>query len=134
MCNTELLQIRDSLTLIAGKLARVVNQLGQFAQKYKDLPTLGYTHFQVTRYISTNSSHYFFLQAAQPTTVGKRAVMWAQDFVAALEDVEYRLETLKFRGIKGATGTQVFFVWRWEGCINAAAIPHSFSGIIHVSL
>lgn len=98
-CNTELLQIRDSLRLIATKLARVVDALGSFASRHRDLATLGFTHYQ----------------PAQPTTVGKRATLWAQDFAIALEEVEHRLDTLRFRGAKGATGTQASFLALFEG-------------------
>lgn len=94
VCNTELLQLRDAMQLIAAKLARVIDALGTFAEKYKTLPTLGFTHYQ----------------PAQPTTVGKRATLWAQDFAIALEDVEHRIDTLRFRGVKGTTGTQASFM------------------------
>lgn len=93
-CNTELLQLRDALQLTANKLARVIDALGSFADKYKSLPTLGFTHYQ----------------PAQPTTVGKRATLWAQDFVIAVEDIEHRIDTLRFRGAKGTTGTQASFM------------------------
>jgi len=98
-CNTELLQMRDGLEIIATKLARVVDALGRFAIEYRDLPTLGFTHFQ----------------PAQPTTVGKRATLWAYDFALALEEVEFRLETLRFRGVKGTTGTQASFMALFDG-------------------
>lgn len=94
VCNTELLQIRDALTLIAEKLAGVIDALGSFASKYRGLPTLGFTHFQ----------------PAQPVTVGKRAALWAQDFALALEEIERRLDALRFRGVKGTTGTQASFL------------------------
>lgn len=98
-CNTELLQLRDSLHLIASKLAAVICHLGDFAKQYRDLATLGYTHFQ----------------PAQPTTVGKRATLWAQDLALTLEDVEFRLFTLRFRGVRGATGTQASFLDLFDG-------------------
>ncbi|MDY7109042.1 MAG: adenylosuccinate lyase [Planctomycetota bacterium] len=98
-CNTELLLIRDSLGLIAGKLARVIDALGTFAVEYRDLPTLAFTHYQ----------------PAQPTTVGKRATLWTQDFALALEDVTHRRETLRFRGVKGTTGTQASFMALFDG-------------------
>ncbi len=98
-CNTELLQIRDALRLVAGKLAGVIDRLARFADRHKDLPTLGFTHFQ----------------PAQPTTVGKRAATWTQDFVLALEEVEHRLATLRFRGVKGTTGTQASFLALFGG-------------------
>lgn len=98
-CNTELLQMRDSLELIAGKIARVIDALGHFAIEYRDVPTLGFTHYQ----------------PAQPVTVGKRATLWAYDLALALEDIEHRLETLRFRGAKGATGTQASFLQLFDG-------------------
>ncbi len=98
-CNTELLLLRDSLELIATKLARVIDALGTFAIEYRDLPTLAFTHYQ----------------PAQPTTVGKRATLWAQDFVLALEDLTHRSQTLRFRGAKGTTGTQASFMALFDG-------------------
>jgi len=98
-CNTELGQIRDSLERIAVLLAGVIDALASFAAKHRAVPTLGWTHFQ----------------PAQPTTAGKRAAMWAYDFVLALEEVEHRLATLRFRGIKGATGTQASFLALFAG-------------------
>jgi adenylosuccinate lyase len=98
-CNTDLLLIRDSLALIAGKLARVIDALGTFAIEYRDLPTLAFTHYQ----------------PAQPTTVGKRATLWTQDFALALEDITHRRETLRFRGVKGTTGTQASFMALFDG-------------------
>ncbi len=98
-CNTDLLLIRDSLQLVAARLAHVIDALGNFAQTYRDLPTLGFTHFQ----------------PAQPTTVGKRAAMWAYDLFLTLEAIEHRLETLRFRGVKGATGTQASFLKLFGG-------------------
>ncbi len=98
-CNTELILIRDSLQLIAGKLAAVIGALGVFAARHRDTPTLGFTHFQ----------------PAQPTTVGKRATLWASDFALALEGVEHCLETLRFRGAKGTTGTQASFLALFGG-------------------
>ena len=98
-CNTELLQIRDALTLVAGKLATAIVALGRFAQQYRDLPTLGFTHFQ----------------PAQPTTVGKRATLWAQDLAIALEEVQHRIDMLRFRGVKGTTGTQASFLALFDG-------------------
>jgi len=98
-CNTELLQMRDGLQLLAGKIARVIHALGVFAIEFRDIPTLGFTHYQ----------------PAQPTTVGKRATLWAYDLVLALEDIEHRLDTLRFRGAKGATGTQASFLNLFDG-------------------
>jgi len=98
-CNTELLQMRDAMRLVATKLARLIDALGHFAKMFRSLPTLGFTHYQ----------------PAQPVTVGKRATLWAQDFALALEEVEFRLETLRFRGVKGATGTQASFLALFAG-------------------
>jgi adenylosuccinate lyase len=97
--NADLIIMRDAMKLLAGRIAAAIDQLGHFALKYKDLPTLGYTHFQ----------------PAQLTTVGKRAVMWAQDFVLDLADLEYRISSLKFRGVKGTTGTQASFLTIFDG-------------------
>jgi len=106
-CNGELIQIRDSLQLIAGKLAAAIDRLAHFAARYRDLPTLGFTHYQ----------------PAQPTTVGKRAALWCHDLVLALEEVEYRLQNLRFRGVKGTTGTQASFLALFQGigCSRAEA-------------
>jgi len=98
-CNTELLQMRDSLGLIARKLASTIGSLADFAASYRDVPTLAFTHFQ----------------PAQPTTVGKRATLWAYDLALALEEIEFRLDTLRFRGVKGTTGTQASFLSLFEG-------------------
>ncbi len=94
VCNTELLLIRDALQLVAKKLAAAIHQLGTFAAEFRGLPTLAFTHYQ----------------PAQPTTVGKRATLWAYDLALALEEVEHRLNTLRFRGVKGTTGTQASFL------------------------
>ena len=93
-CNTELLQVRDALRLVATKLAAAIHRLGIFAATWRDTPTLAFTHYQ----------------PAQPTTVGKRAALWAHDLALSLEEVEYRLTSLRFRGVKGTTGTQASFV------------------------
>ena len=99
VCNTELIQIRDALTCVAEKLAAVIDRLARFAEQYRALPTLGFTHYQ----------------PAQPTTVGKRATLWIQDLVLALAEVEHRLATLRFRGVKGTTGTQASFLALFAG-------------------
>ena len=93
-CNTELIQIREALDLVASKLAQAIDRLASFAHQYRDLPTLGFTHFQ----------------PAQPTTVGKRATLWANELAIALEEIEHRRNTLRFRGVKGTTGTQASFL------------------------
>src|SRR5689334_3142868 len=97
--NADLIIMRDAMTLLAQRLAGAIDALATFAEKWKDLPTLGYTHFQ----------------PAQLTTVGKRATLWAQDFVIDLEEIEHRISTLKFRGVKGTTGTQASFLALFDG-------------------
>jgi adenylosuccinate lyase len=97
--NADLIIMRDAMRLLATKLAGAIDALGAFAERWKDLPTLGYTHFQ----------------PAQLTTVGKRATLWAQDLVIDLEELEYRIRTLRFRGVKGTTGTQASFLALFNG-------------------
>lgn len=97
--NTDVLIMRDGLEIISRKLASLIDALGAFASSYRDLPCLAYTH----------------LQPAQPTTVGKRAVLWCYDFVLCLADLEMRLQLLMMRGIKGTTGTQASFLELFEG-------------------
>jgi adenylosuccinate lyase len=93
VCNADILIQRDALGLIAIKLARVIDRLSTFAATWRALPTLGWTHYQ----------------PAQPTTVGKRATLWAQDMAECLFDIEIRLAGLRLRGLRGATGTQASF-------------------------
>jgi adenylosuccinate lyase len=97
--NADLIIMREGLKLLAGRLAAGIDNLGRFAMQWKDLPTLGYTHFQ----------------PAQLTTVGKRAAMWAQDFAIDLAELEHRIATLRFRGVKGTTGTQASFLTLFDG-------------------
>lgn len=97
--NTDLIQHREALTLIRNRIVRCVEALSAFAREHRALPTLAYTHFQ----------------PAQPTTVGKRATLWIQDFLLDLEEIEFRLETLRFRGVQGTTGTQASFLDLFEG-------------------
>ena len=97
--NTDVLLMRDALGIIARKLANLIDALGSFAVANRDLPCLAYTH----------------LQPAQPTTVGKRAVLWCYDFVLVLADIELRQQTLMLRGIKGTTGTQASFLELFNG-------------------
>jgi adenylosuccinate lyase len=97
--NTDLIQMRKGLELIRARLLRVIYLLADFAHKYHKLPTLGYTHFQ----------------PAQLTTVGKRASLWCYDFIQDLEEVQHRLDTLCFRGVKGTTGTQGSFLKLFDG-------------------
>ena len=91
--NTDMIIMREGLRLIRKKLLGVIANLADFADKYKDLPTLAFTHFQ----------------PAQPTTVGKRASLWINEFMMDLEDLDYVLSTLKLLGSKGTTGTQASF-------------------------
>ena len=98
-CNSDLAIYREALLHVAGRLATVIDALGSFAVTHRDLPCLGYTHFQ----------------PAQPTTVGKRATLWAQDFALDLEALEHRLDTLRFRSAKGTTGTQASFLSLFDG-------------------
>ncbi|HVX87171.1 MAG TPA: adenylosuccinate lyase [Phycisphaerae bacterium] len=97
--NTDVLLTRDALEILAKKTANLIDALGTFAGKYRDLPCLAYTH----------------IQPAQPTTVGKRAILWTYDFVLCLAEIELRLSTLMLRGIKGTTGTQASFLELFEG-------------------
>jgi len=97
--NADLIIIREALELIAGKVAAVINLLAKFAKKHRELPTLGFTHYQ----------------PAQLTTVGKRATLWGYEFAMDLQEIEHRLETLPFRGVKGTTGTQASFLALFEG-------------------
>ncbi|HQI29184.1 MAG TPA: adenylosuccinate lyase [Sedimentisphaerales bacterium] len=97
--NADLIIMRDALRLVAGKLAAVIDLLAKFAEQYRDLPTLGFTHYQ----------------PAQLVTVGKRATLWCQEFAMDLEEVEHRIETMPFRGVKGTTGTQASFMELFEG-------------------
>ncbi|MGM0508130.1 MAG: adenylosuccinate lyase [Fusobacteriota bacterium] len=97
--NTDLIQIKEGLKLVKKKLVNVIKGLKDFALEYKDLPTLGFTHFQ----------------PAQLTTVGKRATMWLQSLLLDFEELEDRLENLRFRGVKGTTGTQASFLELFDG-------------------
>ncbi len=92
--NTDIIQIRDALLLIQGRLINVINSLKEFCLKYKNLPTMGFTH----------------LQPAQPTTVGKRATLWLQDLVMDFSHLSQLILNLRLRGIKGTTGTQASFL------------------------
>ena len=97
--NTDLIQLRAGLELLSKKLVNVIAALAEFARTHRALPTLAYTHFQ----------------AAQPTTVGKRACLWIQDLLLDLEDAELVRRTLPFLGVKGATGTQASFLELFAG-------------------
>ena len=97
--NTDLIIHREALKLVRARLLRCARALAGFAREHRALPTLGYTHFQ----------------PAQPTTVGKRATLWLQDFLLDIEEIDFRLAGLRFRGVKGTTGTQASFLELFEG-------------------
>ena len=97
--NTDLIIDYEALDLIRKRLIKLISILAEFADKYKDLPTLGFTHFQ----------------PAQPTTVGKRACLWIQDFILDLESLEDFLQRRRLRGVKGTTGTQASFLELFDG-------------------
>ena len=97
--NTDIIVMTEALKLVKKKLVNVIAELAKFAEKYKDLPTLAFTH----------------LQPAQPTTVGKRATLWMQEFMLDLEDLNYVLSTMKLLGSKGTTGTQASFLELFDG-------------------
>ena len=97
--NTDIIIMTEGLKLIRNKLITVIRNLSKFADKYKALPTLAFTHFQ----------------PAQPTTVGKRATLWLQELLMDLEDVEYQLSKAKLLGSKGTTGTQASFLELFDG-------------------
>jgi adenylosuccinate lyase len=97
--NTDVILMKEGLELIRAKLVNVIQRLAVFADKYKALPTLGFTHFQ----------------PAQTTTVGKRATLWCNELLMDLDEVNYRLTTLKLLGSKGTTGTQASFMELFDG-------------------
>jgi len=97
--NADLIQIKQSIELLRVRIARVISRLCGFAMEYRHLPTLGYTH----------------LQPAQPTTVGKRATLWLNDLLRNLQNLERLDEDLRFRGVKGTTGTQDTFLKLFKG-------------------
>ncbi len=97
--NTDILIMREGLQLLRKKVIATIAQLAKFADEYKSLPTLAFTHFQ----------------AAQPTTVGKRATLWIQDLVMDLADIDYVLNSLRLLGSKGTTGTQASFMELFDG-------------------
>lgn len=100
--NADLIILREGLQILAGKVACLLDRLGSFAKQYKSMPTLGFTHYQ----------------PAQLTTVGKRATLWAYEFAMDLAELERRIDTLPFRGIKGTTGTQASFLALFNGNHN----------------
>ena len=97
--NTDLVILRDALQLVCDKVAATIDALGNFAAEYRDLPTLGFTH----------------LQPAQPTSVGRRACLWAYDLALDLTELEHRLAQLRARSTKGTTGTQASFLKLLDG-------------------
>jgi len=97
--NTDLIQMRDGLLLLRKQMVNVMKNLSDFALHYKDLPTLGFTHYQ----------------PAQLTTVGKRATLWLQSLLLDFEELEFFIETLRFRGVKGTTGTAASFLELFDG-------------------
>ena len=97
--NTDLILHREALQLVRDRLVRCVGALAGFAREHREVATLGWTHFQ----------------PAQPTTVGKRATLWIQDFLLDLEEIAFRLDTLRFRGVRGTTGTQASFLELFDG-------------------
>ena len=97
--NTDVILMREGLLLLQKKLVNLIDRLTKFAMQYRDLPTLGFTHFQ----------------PAQLTTVGKRAALWANELVMDLEELNHRIDTLQFRGVKGTTGTQASFLELFGG-------------------
>jgi len=97
--NSELIQLRDALEIIKKKVVKVIAKFADFAKEYKDMPTLGFTHYQ----------------PAQLTTVGKRFTLYLQDFLFDLQRLEDELEKLPFRSVKGTTGTQASFLGLFDG-------------------
>ncbi|XP_047428208.1 adenylosuccinate lyase isoform X2 [Mugil cephalus] len=97
--NTDLIMLRDGFDILMPKLARVIDRLAKFAEKYADLPTLGFTHYQ----------------PAQLTTVGKRSCLWIQDLTMDMRNLQRAREDLRFRGVKGTTGTQASFLQLFQG-------------------
>ena len=97
--NTDIILMSEALEIVRKKLINVIAELARFADEHKNLPTLAFTHFQ----------------PAQPTTVGKRATLWMQEFMMDLEDLEYVKGSLKLLGSKGTTGTQASFLELFDG-------------------
>lgn len=122
--NTDIIIMREGLELIQKKLVQVISRLAPFASKYKALPTLGFTHFQ----------------AAQLVTVGKRATLWMNDLLMDLDEVNYRISSMKLLGSKGTTGTQASFLELFEGdhekvkaLEDKIAKEMNFTGVVPVS-
>lgn len=122
--NTDVILMREALILVRSKLVRVLDKLAKFADTYKALPTLGFTHFQ----------------SAQMVTVGKRATLWMNELLMDLEDVEHRISSLKLLGSKGTTGTQASFLELFAGdhekvkaLEEKIAAEMGFDGVVPVS-
>lgn len=122
--NTDIIIMREGLELLRSKLVRVLEALGKFAEKYKAMPTLGYTHFQ----------------AAQMVTVGKRATLWMNELLMDLEELSFRIDHLKLLGSKGTTGTQASFMELFQGDTDKIkameekiAAEMGFDGVVPVS-
>lgn len=122
--NADLILMREGLRLLLGRLAAVLVALGKTARRYRALPCLAYTHFQ----------------PAQLTTVGKRMTLWMKDFALDAEELQRRIETLPFRGVKGTTGTQASFLDLFEGAHDKvreldARVAHSmgFSRVLSIT-
>ena len=122
--NTDIIIMRDALDIVYKKIITVISQLSKFADEYKDMPALAYTH----------------LQPAQLTTVGKRATLWINEFLMDLNEIEYRIANLKLLGSKGTTGTQASFVELFEGDTSKIkkleamiAKEMGFTGVLPVS-
>lgn len=122
--NTDIIIMRDALNVVRRKLVGVIAQLSEFAEKYKSLPCLAYTH----------------LQPAQLTTVGKRATLWCNELLMDLDEIDFRLKNLKLLGSKGTTGTQASFMELFEGDAekvkkleNLIAEEMGFDGVVPVS-
>ena len=97
--NTDIIIVREALILLRSKLVRLISRLSKFADEYKNLPTLGFTHFQ----------------PAQLTTVGKRASLWLYDLILDFDELEHRIDSLRLLGSKGTTGTQASFMELFDG-------------------
>ena len=97
--NADVILYRDGLRYLRGELVKVIANLASFAERYKALPTLGYTHYQ----------------PAQPTTVGKRAALWMQDLISDVEELDFALENFRFLGCRGATGTEASLLDLFDG-------------------
>jgi len=97
--NTDLIKMKEGLIIARNKLVNLLSKLSKFAEEYKSLPTLGFTHFQ----------------PAQPLTVGKRATLWMHDLLIDFYEIEHVIESIKLRGVKGTTGTQASFLELFDG-------------------